>query len=96
MAISKMIQSLFDLVDDEKIYENEEFKKQDDEYGKWSEILEKYIEVKDDKKLQRILSTYYLEQGKLESIEKEIYFREGFLYGAKLMMEICGYKRVEK
>ena len=93
MTQSEIIQSLCDLVDEQKFMDNEEYRKQDDEYGKWSDILERYLNMKDDKKLQRIFFNFDMEQGQLRSISNDLYFREGFLCGARLAMEICGFTK---
>ena len=94
MTPSKIIQSLCDLVDDKRVVENEEYKRQDEEFGKWSDILERYM--KDDKKFQKIFFNYSIAEGCLSSTESDIYFREGFLCGARLALEICGFERAEK
>ena len=91
MTQSKIIQSLCDLVDEQSFMDDEEYKKQDEKVGKWNDILERYLNSKEDKKLQRILFDYDMEQGMLMNISNERYFREGFLCGARLVLEICGY-----
>ena len=96
MKQEKIIQHLCDFVDDKKIIENEEYKKQDKEFGKCSDILEKHLNIKENKEIFKMYFNYTLEQGSLQNISNEIYFKEGFLCGARLMMEICGYSREEK
>ena len=91
MTQSKIIQSLCELVDEQSFMDDEEYKKQDGEVGKWNDILERYTNATEDKKLQRILFNYDTEQGMLRNISNERYFREGFLCGARLVLEICGY-----
>ena len=91
MTQSKIIQSLCDLVDEQSFMDDEEYKKQDEKVGKCNDILERYLNSKEDKKLQRILFDYDMEQGMLMNISNERYFREGFLCGARLVLEICGY-----
>lgn len=90
MAQSDIIQKLCDLIDDERIAEDEEFKKQNDEASKLFELLQKFINA--DKELYNIFSKYYIQDGRRESIEKDLYYREGFLCGARLMLEICGFE----
>ena len=88
MTPTKIIQQLCELVDDKTILENEEYKKQDEEYGKWTEILERYLNIKEDKELFRIYNNFCIEQGCLEGVTNELYFKEGFLCGARLALEI--------
>ena len=90
MAQKDIIRRLCEFVeDDNKVVNNEEYKKQNEEAGKWLELLDKYIDA--DKKLYHIFYNYDMAEGLREGIEQEIYFREGFLCGARLMLEICGY-----
>ena len=90
----KIIQQLCELVDDKKIVEDEEYKKQREETDKWYEELDKYLTK--DKKLFDIFFQFDLEEGRNEAIANKIYYREGFLCGARLMLEICGYYREDK
>ncbi|MDE7209208.1 MAG: hypothetical protein K2O31_04930 [Clostridia bacterium] len=93
MSKSKIIQSLYDLVEDEKIVEDSEYKKQSDELGKWERILMEYIG--DDKKFKEIFFNYSIEDGCLGSLISRQSYREGFLCGARLALEICGFERAE-
>ena len=56
--------------------------------------MDKYIKA--DKKLYNIFYQYDMADGLRDGIALNIYFREGFLCGARLMMEICGFEREEK
>ena len=94
MKQSKIIQSLCELVDDKTIVEDKEYKKENEEGGKWFKLLDKYL--KEDKKLNEIFYHYDMSEGLLEGIAQDIYFREGFLCGARLALEICGFERAEK
>ena len=96
MKQSKIIQQLCELVDEQSFMNNEEYRKQDEEYGKWIDILERYLNIKEDKKLFKIYNNFCIEQGGLEVVTNELYFKEGFLCGARLALEICGVERVEK
>ena len=88
MTQSKIIQQLCELVDDKQIVENEEYKKQREKTDKWYDQLDEYL--KNDKKLFNIFFNFELEEGARESIVRDIYYREGFLCGARLALEICG------
>ena len=90
MTLSKIIQSLCDLAEDENIFEEEEYKKQNEEAIKWYKLLEKYINA--DKKLYQIYNQYETAEGLREAKANNIYFREGFLRGARLALEICGFE----
>lgn len=90
MTQSKIIQSLCELVDDKRMINDKEYKKQNEEVVKRFKLLETYLD--EDKKLNEIFSHYDMEQGLLEGISQDIYFREGFLCGARLALEICGYE----
>ena len=90
MAKTNIIQKLCETVDDKKILEVKEYKKQNEELHKWYEQLEKYI--KEDKELYNIYYNIDMEEGLCEGIANEIYYREGFLCGARLALEICGVK----
>ncbi|MDE5755998.1 MAG: hypothetical protein K2I23_02805 [Clostridia bacterium] len=91
MTPTKIIQQLCELVDGKKIVENEEYKKQKKEADKWYEQFDKYI--KEDKKLYDIYFHFEMEEGCCDAIEHEIYYREGFICGARLALEICGFSR---
>ena len=93
MSQWKIIKQLCELVDDKTIVEDEEYKKQREEEFKWLDLLEKYL--KEDKKLNSIFYNYDNACGLREGIEQDIYFREGFLCGARLIMEIFGFEREE-
>ena len=85
-----LIQSLCDIMNDEDCsVENKPYKKEWDELNKWYEILNKY--VGDDKKFNRIFFEYDMADGLYQGATNDYYFREGFLRGARLMLEICGY-----
>ena len=86
MAQSKIIQSLCDMVDGKIVVENEEYKKQKEIADKWYDKLEEYIQK--DEKLFDIFFHFDWEYGVCEAISNDIYFREGFLCGARLVMEI--------
>ena len=88
MAQWEIIQHLCDMVDNKKIIENEEYKKQKEVTDKWYDQLEEYM--KNDKKLYDIFFHFDWEEGMCEGIANQIYFREGFLRGARLALEICG------
>ena len=94
MTQSNIIQSLCDLIDSKRIVEDEEYKKQKEITDKWYDQLEEYIQK--DKKLFDIFFHFDWEEGTCEAISNNIYYREGFLCGARLMMEICGFEREEK
>ena len=70
------------------------YQKEIDEVLKWQDLMLKRVEG--DKKFQAIFFKYDLAVAGYESVMNEQYFREGFLYGAKLMLEICGYERKDK
>ena len=91
MKQTNIIQSLCDLVDGKIVVENEEYKKQKDKADKWYEQLEKYL--KEDKELYNVFCNFDLENGTCNEIAQELYFKEGFLRGARIAMEICGYCR---
>ncbi|MDE7191637.1 MAG: hypothetical protein K2O35_04155, partial [Clostridia bacterium] len=57
-------------------------------------ILRNYIG--EDKKFEKIFLNYTIEEGSLESLLCDKYFREGFLCGARLALEICGFERTDK
>ena len=88
MTQSKIIRHLYELVEDKQIVENEEYKKQREKTDKWYDQLDEYL--KKDKKLFNIFFNFDLEEGANEAIANEIYFKEGFLCGARLALEICG------
>lgn len=90
MSQSKIIQSLRDAVDDKILYEDKEYEKRSNEVSKWLELLDKYL--KGDDKLSQVFYKYDMAEGLQEAREQDIFFREGFLCGARLMLEICGYK----
>ena len=94
MIQSNIIQSLCDLVDDKIIIENEEYKKQRERADKLYDLFEEYMKI--DKKLFQVFFNYNIEDVACEVITNEIYFKEGFLRGARLMLEICGFEREEK
>ena len=90
MIQSDIIRTFCELVEDKKIVNDKEYKKQNEEVVKRFKLLETYLN--EDKKLNEIFSHYDMEQGLLEGISQDIYFREGFLCGARLALEICGYE----
>ncbi len=94
MSHSKIIQSLYDSVDEKKMVEEVEYTKQLDELVKWEKILAKY--VGDDKKFNEIFLNYTIEEASLGCVISRQYFREGFLCGARLALEICGFERAEE
>lgn len=94
MLQSKIIQILYDSIDDKKIVEDSEYKKQLDELDKWEKILSEYMG--DDKKFKEILLNFTIEEGYLGSIISRHSFEEGFLCGARLAFEICGFERTEE
>ena len=89
MTQTNIIQSLCDLIEDENILNDEEYKKWDEESTKWYKLLDKYIKA--DKKLFNIFYQYDMAEGLREGTAQNIYFREGFLCGARLMLGIFGY-----
>ena len=94
MSQSKIIQSLYDLLEEHDTNEDSEYTKQLDEVIKWEKILGKHIG--DDKKLKEILFKYSTEYGSLGSMISRQCFQDGFLRGARLALEICGFERVDK
>ncbi|MDE6474501.1 MAG: hypothetical protein K2L70_05315 [Clostridia bacterium] len=94
MLQSKIIQSLYDSVNEKKMVEEVEYTKQFDELGKWERILMEYIG--DDKNFNEIFLNYTIEEGCLGDVISRQYFREGFLCGARLALEICGFERAEE
>lgn len=91
MLQSKIIESLYDSVDEKKMVEEVEYTKQLDESVKWERILTEY--VGEDKKFREIFLKYTIEEGVLGSVISRQYFREGFLCGARLALEICGFEK---
>ena len=82
------------MVDGKRIGNNKEYQKYLDESVKCNKILGNFAE--NNKEIQETLYQYSAAQGELEGIASDLYFREGFLCGARLVMEICGYSREEK
>ena len=93
MSQWKIIKQLCELVEDKTIIEDEEYKKQSEEEYKWLGLLKKYLN--ENKKLNSIFENYENACGLREGIEQEIHFREGFLCGARLALEICGFERAK-
>ena len=94
MTQSNIIQILCDTVDCKRIANNEDYQKNLDEAVKCNEILVNF--AGDNKEIQETIYQYSVAQGQLEGIASDMYFREGFLCGARLALEICGFERVEK
>ena len=87
-----IIQSLCNLVENEDCsIENKPYKKEWEELSKWHEILNKY--VGDDKKFYKIFFEYDMADGLYQGATNDYYFREGFLRGARLMLEIFGLEK---
>ena len=94
MPQSKIIQILYDVIEEHDTSNNSEYTKQLDEMIRWEKILWKYMG--DDKKFQEILRRYTMEEAYLGSIISRQCFQDGFLCGARLALEICGFERAEK
>ena len=94
MSQSKIIQILYDVIEEHDTSNNSEYTKQLDEVIKWEKILWKYMG--EDKKFQEILRRYTMEEAYLGSIISRQCFQDGFLCGARLALEICGFERAEK
>ncbi len=94
MMQSKIIQSLCDLMTEDCKIDGKPYKKEWDEVCKWSDILFKYM--KDDKKFHSIFFQYDVADGLYEGARCDYYYREGFLCGARLALEICGFEKVEE
>ncbi|MDE5654029.1 MAG: hypothetical protein K2I46_00280 [Clostridia bacterium] len=89
MEQSKIIQSLCDLMTEDCRVDDEPYKKEWDELSKWSKILFKYMNG--DKKFHSIFYQYDMAESLYEGAKCDFYYREGFLCGARLALEICGY-----
>ena len=90
MKQTNIIKSLCNLMEDEDSnQENKPYKKEMDESNRLFGKLEKLI--KKDENLYKLLFEYDMADGLYEGALGEYYFREGFLRGARLMMEICGF-----
>ena len=86
---NKFIQKLYDILSEEDCsVENKPYKKECDELHKCYEELEKFI--KKDKKLYKAFFEYDMADGLYQGATNDYYFREGFLCGARLALEICG------
>ncbi|MDE6605338.1 MAG: hypothetical protein K2K85_04860 [Clostridia bacterium] len=94
MSQSKIIQILYDVIEEHDTNKDSEYIEQFDEVIKWEKILGKYME--EDKKFKEILFNYNLEYGSLCSMISRQCFQDGFLCGARLALEICGFERAEK
>ena len=89
MQHSNLIQSLCALMEDEDCsIESKPYKKEWDESNKCFAKLEEYI--KKDEKLHKIFFEYDMADGLYQGATNDYYFKQGFLYGARLMIEILG------
>ena len=89
MTQTDIIQKLCETVDDH-ITDDKPFKKEWNESAKWLKILEEYM--KDDKKFNSIFYHYDMAEGLYQGATNNYYYREGFLCGARLALEICGFE----
>lgn len=86
-----IIQSLCELVEDKTIVEDEEYAKYNDESIKlYRQILDRLGE---DKEAKETLNKYDMSEGLRESVGQELFFREGFISGVRLALEILGYRK---
>ena len=91
MIPTDIIQKLCDLIRDEDgSVKNKPYEKEWEESNKWLDILEKYMG--DDKKFRDIFFNYDMAEGLLYSAMNDYYYRQGFLCGARLALEICGFE----
>ena len=84
-----IIQSLCDAMLENVDIKDLPYKKEDDDVTKWTRILKTYMQ--NDKKFQQVFSRYEVAEGQYLSAACDYYYREGFLCGARLALEICGY-----
>ena len=89
-----IIQCLCDATLEDVSIEDLPYKKEDDEVAKWTQILKTYIQK--DKKFKEIFSRYEVAEGEYLSAACDYYYREGFLCGARLVLEICGFTNEKK
>ncbi|MDE6604726.1 MAG: hypothetical protein K2K85_01745 [Clostridia bacterium] len=91
---SKILQLYRDIVGNQVVIDKKFYKKELDEVLKWQDLMLKRVEG--DDKFKAIFFQYDLATAGYESIINEQYFKQGFLYGAKLALEICGYELKDK
>ena len=91
MIPTNIIKKICDIMREEEYEaEKEACGKENDEYYKWLDILEKYMEG--DNKFKSIFFQYDMADGLYQAATNDYYFKQGFLYGARLILEICRYE----
>ena len=94
MAQSKILQIYHSLMENEMKIDRKTYEKELDNMIKWNEILDKH--VGDDEKFHAIFREYDLAVGLYEGVMCEQFYKQGFLLGAQLMLEICCHESIDK